>query len=325
MHLENSNAKSRRAFTLMEMVVVVVVIGIISAMIIPEMKGTFDDALLRSTGRELMNVFSLASSRAVSFNQSCRVQLDTQTGRYLVERQVRDGGREDFVPLKDVSGAEGRLDPRIAVEIRQSGEDSAGNNSDDRASGAKFAGRRCILSRRHGGRGGNPAARPRRFSTRPAIEPGHGARPGHRAGTRMNALQHNAGFSLIEVMVAILILGVALAGLAHGIATALGSSKESEWQTTAALFAAGKIETLRAEGGLENGETTGDCGAGLEAYRWKQTIGGTDIDGLHDVAVVVENAQDGREIYELKTLLFEPAGAAADQDAKSKTKRSGGK
>ena len=26
-----------------------------------------------------------------------------------------------------------------------------------------------------------------------------------------------------------------LAGLAHGIATALGSSKESEWQTTAAL------------------------------------------------------------------------------------------
>lgn len=139
----------------------------------------------------------------------------------------------------------------------------------------------------------------------------------------MNALQHNAGFSLIEVMVAILILGVALAGLAHGIATALASSKESEWQTTAALFAAGKIETLRAEGGLENGETTGDCGAGLEAYRWKQMVGGTDVDGLHDVAVVIENAQDGREIYELKTLLFEPAGTATNQDSESKTKRSG--
>jgi Tfp pilus assembly protein FimT len=116
----------------MEMVVVVVVIGIISAMIIPEMKGTFDDALLRSTSRDLMNAFSLASSRAVSFNQSCRVQLDTQTGRYLVERQVRDGGHEDFVPLKDVSGAEGRLDSRIAVEVRQSGEDSSENDSDNR-------------------------------------------------------------------------------------------------------------------------------------------------------------------------------------------------
>ena len=132
MRLENFNANSRHAFTLMEMVVVVVVIGIISAMIIPEMKGTFDDALLRSTSRDLMNAFSLASSRAVSFNQSCRVQLDPQNGRYLVERQIRDGGREDFVPLKDVSGAEGKLDSRIAVEVRQAGEDSSENNSDDR-------------------------------------------------------------------------------------------------------------------------------------------------------------------------------------------------
>jgi prepilin-type N-terminal cleavage/methylation domain-containing protein len=142
----------------------------------------------------------------------------------------------------------------------------------------------------------------------------------------MNALQHNSGFSLIEVMVAILILGVALAGLAHGIATALGSSKESEWQTTAALLAAGKIETLRAEGGLVNGETSGDCGAELDAYRWRQTIGNTDIDGLHDVDVVVENAQDGKEIYELKTLLFEPVSDATDKnskDSKSKKKRSG--
>lgn len=124
---------AQRAFTLIEMVVVVVVIGIISAMIIPEMKGSFDDALLRSTGRELMNAFSLASNHAVSFNRPCRVQLDAQTGRYLVERQVRDGEREDFVPLKDISGAEGRLDPRIAVEVRQPGEDSSEDNPDDRA------------------------------------------------------------------------------------------------------------------------------------------------------------------------------------------------
>lgn len=82
----------------------------------------------------------------------------------------------------------------------------------------------------------------------------------------MNALSHQGGFSLIEVMVAILILGVALVGLTHGITTALASSKESEWQTTAALYAAGKIETLRSETGLVNGEADGECGTGLEAY-----------------------------------------------------------
>jgi prepilin-type N-terminal cleavage/methylation domain-containing protein len=131
----------------------------------------------------------------------------------------------------------------------------------------------------------------------------------------------NAGFSLIEVMVAILILGVAVAGMTRGITTALESSKESEQQTTAALFAAGKIETLRAEGGLENGETDGDCGAGLEAYRWKQTIGDAGIDGLHDVDVVIESAQNNHEIYELKTLLFEPANDSNDKSSQSKTKQ----
>lgn len=142
----------------------------------------------------------------------------------------------------------------------------------------------------------------------------------------MSTLSHNAGFSLIEVMVAILILGIALAGLTHGITTALGSSKESELQTTAALYAAGKIETLRAEGTFENGESDGDCGAGLEAYRWKQTISGTDIDGLHDVDVVVEGAQNQQEIFELKTMLFDATtDDSTGQTSKSKKKGSTGK
>jgi len=114
-----------------------------------------------------------------------------------------------------------------------------------------------------------------------------------------------SGFSMVEVVVAIAILGVALFGLTQGLATALGSSKESELQTTAALFAAGQIEGIRATGGLVDGETEGDCGGNLPLYRWRQTLAGAGIDGLHEVTVVVENAQNGQEIYELKTLLFE--------------------
>jgi len=137
----------------------------------------------------------------------------------------------------------------------------------------------------------------------------------------MNLMSHNAGFSLVEVMVAILILGIALVGLTQGITTALSSSKESELQTVAALFAAGQIETLRAEKDLTDGTTTGDCGATLPLYRWKQTISPTDIDGLHDVDVLVENSQTGTAIFELKTLLFEPSEDTSGQskDTKSKT------
>lgn len=122
----------------------------------------------------------------------------------------------------------------------------------------------------------------------------------------MNAPCRNSGFSLVEVMCAILILGIALAGLTQGVTTALTSSKESELQTTATLVAAGRVETLRAEGNLSDGATEGECGEGLSLYRWKQSITRAGIDGLHEVDVVVQNAKTGQSIYELRTLLFQP-------------------
>jgi general secretion pathway protein I len=145
----------------------------------------------------------------------------------------------------------------------------------------------------------------------------------------MNAMTHSAGFSLVEVMVAILILAIALVGLTQGLNTALSSSKDSELQTTAALFAQGKIEELRAGGDITDGNDEGDCGAGLELYRWKQTITPGDVDGLHDVEVTVENTQTGQEIYSLRTLLFEPPEDSTTTESgkskDSKKKASAGK
>ena len=115
------------------------------------------------------------------------------------------------------------------------------------------------------------------------------------------------GFSLVEVMCAILILGIGLVGLTQGLTAALRSSKESEMQTTAALLAAGQIETLRADGFVIDGETEGDSDEeDLSLYHWKQTVTSTSIDGLHEVVVVVENSKSGKTIYELQTLLFDP-------------------
>ena len=79
----------------------------------------------------------------------------------------------------------------------------------------------------------------------------------------MSVRQQNAGFSLVEIMCAIIILGIALVGLIQGITTAVSSSKESELQTTAALMASGKIETLRAEGYVFDGIAEGEGGEGL--------------------------------------------------------------
>lgn len=111
------------AFTLIELMIVLVLIVILSAVIIPEMKGTYGDALLRSTSRELANAFDIASSRAVSLNQLHRVRLEPETRRYLIEQRIRetDAG-DEFAPLKDVPESEGTLDKRISIQVRTAGE-----------------------------------------------------------------------------------------------------------------------------------------------------------------------------------------------------------
>ena len=149
------------------------------------------------------------------------------------------------------------------------------------------------------------------------------------AQTQARGSRHSAGFSLIEVMCAILILGIAMVGLTLGITTALSSNKESELQSTAALLAAGQIDFLLADKILTDGDQEGEFGAGLSLYRWKQSIRATAISGLHEVAVTVENSKTGKAIYELRTMLFDPpsepasgkSGNAKDSEKSKKRKR----
>jgi type II secretion system protein H len=113
------------AFTLIELMVVMVLIGIMTAMILPEMKGTYEDALLRSTSRELVSVCGLASSHAISVNQAHRLRLDLKTGHYSIERRASDRGPEGrFVSTREVPGGEGELDTRISIEIHKSGDEA---------------------------------------------------------------------------------------------------------------------------------------------------------------------------------------------------------
>jgi type II secretion system protein H len=115
-------------FTLVELMVVLALIGVMTAMIVPEMRGTYSDAVLRAGCRELVSVCSIASSRAVSFNQPHRVRVNAARRTFRVERRIgrqRPGSDAEFVPVHEVPGCEGRLDERITVRLRLSARDPA--------------------------------------------------------------------------------------------------------------------------------------------------------------------------------------------------------
>jgi prepilin-type N-terminal cleavage/methylation domain-containing protein len=133
-----------------------------------------------------------------------------------------------------------------------------------------------------------------------------------------------AGFSIVEVMIAMLVLGVGVVGVAEGIGTAVRSSREAQVHSAAALFAEGLIETLRAEGYLTDGVTEGECPTGLDAHRWRRTISPTELAGLHDVEVVIERQAGGGPVFALRTLLFEVPSDSPPRDRERQRERDAG-
>lgn len=127
----------------------------------------------------------------------------------------------------------------------------------------------------------------------------------------MNA---RAGFSLVELVCAIFILGIGLAGLVQGITTALASSKEAERHTTAAFLAEGRVELLRGEGFLIRGVEEGEFDENFSAYRWKETVAEKSPEGLFEVQVAILSSNSGRVIYELDTLLFQPPVLSSSEE-----------
>jgi prepilin-type N-terminal cleavage/methylation domain-containing protein len=119
-------------------------------------------------------------------------------------------------------------------------------------------------------------------------------------------MKNRGGFSLVEVMCAILILGVGLVGLMQGITAAIVSSKDAEIQSAAVLLAAGQIETLRAEGFVIEGESEGEGEGDLSGYTWVQNVVEKQPEGLYEVTVTIRNTDTGAELFELKTMLFDP-------------------
>lgn len=106
-------------FTLMELMVVIVIIGVVSAVILPEMTGTYNESKLRASARKIIQSMGLAQSRAVVVNHEHRLYVDNENHRFWIARRSMDTGlNATFLKVDEVSGAEGVWHEQIDVTFR---------------------------------------------------------------------------------------------------------------------------------------------------------------------------------------------------------------
>jgi type II secretion system protein H len=109
-------------FTLVELMIVVTIIGIMSAVIVVEMRGSYEDALLRTTARKVIDLCDTASTRAISVHQPYVLRFESASGRYFLRPKAQNPD-EAGIDAKTEMPVEGELDTRIALVIREPQEE----------------------------------------------------------------------------------------------------------------------------------------------------------------------------------------------------------
>lgn len=130
--------------------------------------------------------------------------------------------------------------------------------------------------------------------------------PDRNASARTCGRRHGGGFTLLEVLVALVIIGVALAAAMRGALALTGAAEDTRLKMLGTLAAENRLLELRLlRQRLEVGQATGDCEEGGVQFVCEQTIRGTPNPFFRRVELRVSRGTDaGRRVYaELMTVL----------------------
>ncbi|MFC1829811.1 prepilin-type N-terminal cleavage/methylation domain-containing protein [Thermodesulfobacteriota bacterium] len=97
-------------------------------------------------------------------------------------------------------------------------------------------------------------------------------------------LESDAGFTLMEVMIAVSIMAIVLVSVYKMQAQTISMNYMSEYQTTASLLAQQKIAELEATSPESMTSDSGDFGDAFPGYRWHVTIDEIESEFFGEIA-----------------------------------------
>jgi prepilin-type N-terminal cleavage/methylation domain-containing protein len=92
------NGSGNKGFTLLELLIVVLVIVLVLAVTYPSLSRGSSSVHLRTTGRDVLNIFRYAREKAVTEQVGMRVTADREKQRIVVSDDLGDGGRFYLMP-----------------------------------------------------------------------------------------------------------------------------------------------------------------------------------------------------------------------------------
>lgn len=116
-----------------------------------------------------------------------------------------------------------------------------------------------------------------------------------------------AGFTLIEVMVALAIVGLSLAAVAASVSQMVDAASAMQERTYASWIAQNKIAQLRLANVVpEVSSTSGELDYAALEWAWRATISETGVENLFRVDVEVSYAGEDEIITSVSGFIGEP-------------------
>jgi general secretion pathway protein I len=120
--------------------------------------------------------------------------------------------------------------------------------------------------------------------------------------------KRNAGFTLIEVMVALIIVALALTTMSVTMGRMLDNATTMRDRTYASWIAQNKIVEMRAAGTIpEPGVNSGEEDFALGSWSWEATVSETGVENLMRVDVAVSRPGTAYTIKTVTGFIGEPA------------------